>query len=178
MKFQIELINVTTTVKPTKKGSYIQLDVAYKRVDTGKVEGKKVLSFASKEAFAALKDAQQGNVFTVTAEKNEESGFWEWTNVTPDSVGTTGSAAPATKGSPTPKNTYETSEERAKKQVMIVRQSSLSNAIQTLAVNPGKDKIRPEDVLELADIYFDWVMENNFKQKDIGFDDMDDDIPL
>jgi len=181
MQFQIEIIHVATTVKPTKKGSYTQLDVAYKRVDTGKVEGKKVLSFTNKEVFDTLKDAKQGMVYTITSEKNDDTGYWDWTNTTQDNNSTNTQAVGApSKGNPTPKSTYETPEERAKRQVLIVRQSSLSNAIQTLAVNPGKDKIQPEDVLKLADIYFDWVMENNpkSKSKDIGFDDMNDNIPL
>ena len=104
MQFEIEVIAVTSSTKPTAKGSYIQLDVAYKRVDNGKVEGKKIMSFTHKEVFAALKDANNGSRFTVTSEKVGE--YWQWTGVTKGgSVTTPTTATPAT---PTPKSTYET----------------------------------------------------------------------
>lgn len=53
-------------------------------------------------------------------------------------------------------STYETPEERAKKQVYIVRQSSLSNALTALAIG-AKTPPKPDEVIELARKYEDYV---------------------
>ena len=176
MQFGIEVINVKKETKPTAKGSYTQLDVAYKRLDTGKIEGKKIMSFTNKDVFSTLENATNGTQFTVDSEKNEKTTYWDWVKVSPLS----GSSSSVTQGrgsSPTPKSTYETPEERAARQVMIVRQSSLAQAVATLSINPGKDKLQIEDVLKLADTYHHWVMQTEDKFN-MGFDDMQDDIPM
>ena len=172
---KIEIINVQSTSKPTKNGSYTQLDVAYKNLATNKIEGKKIMSFTNKDVFAALSKATQGQQFDVTTVKEGE--YWQWSVVTPCDQGT-----PATGGIPkptaSPKSTYETPEERALRQRMIVRQSSLSNAIDTLSVNPGKDKLQVEDVLQVAGTYFDWVMEKVTTTEPMHGLPEDDDIPM
>jgi hypothetical protein len=66
------------------------------------------------------------------------------------------------KATPSPKSTYETPEERAKKQVYIVKQSSLSNAIALLNADgkntiTGGKKYTKEDVFALAQELTDWV---------------------
>ena len=181
---KIEIINVQSTTKPTAKGSYQQLDVAYKNLDfQGKVEGRKIMSFTNKEVFATLSKATNGQVYEITRVKEGE--YWQWSAAVlqgDDGGGTnmTQSVSNASKPSASPKSTYETPEERASRQRMIVRQSSISNAIETLSVNPGKDKLQIEDVLQVASTYFDWVMANKTNASpdmalDIG--DMDDDIP-
>ena len=130
MQFTIEILAVTPTTKPTAKGSYTQLDVAFKK--DGKTEGKKIMSFgAGKKAYEVLKGAQFGQTFTITSEKNEQSGYWDWVDA---SNGAVASGSSPSRATPTtsPKSTYETPEERAKKQVYIVRQSSISAAVELL----------------------------------------------
>lgn len=80
-----------------------------------------------------------------------------------------------TKAYTSPKSTYETPEERAKRQVYIIRQSSLTNAISVLKTE--KNTPTPADVFALAQEMVDWVMENDVKSP-ASFDDMMDDIPL
>jgi hypothetical protein len=110
------------------------LDIAYKN-DQGKTEGKKVMSFTNEAVFNILKVAKTGDAFNVVTEK-DKNNYWQWTSVTPATGGatapTTATAAyPASdKAIPTPRSTYETPEERAKKQVYIVRQSSISSALE------------------------------------------------
>ena len=57
------------------------------------------------------------------------------------------------------KSTYESPEERAKRQILIVRQSALDRAVTTLSVGaktpPGYD-----DVTTLATKYYNWVMQD------------------
>ena len=147
---KIEIINVQSSTKPAKNGTYTQLDVAFKNLTFGgKVEGKKVMSFTNKDVFAVLSKAVTGQQFEVTVEK--EGQYNQWTKIALIEGGTpTMSDSVVPKANVSPKSTYETPEERANRQRMIVRQSSLSNAIDTLSVNPGKDKLRIEDVLQVA----------------------------
>jgi hypothetical protein len=172
MQFQIEIINVQATTKPTKNGSYVQLDVAYKKLADGKIEGKKIMSFANKDAYGVLSKATNGNQFTVTSEKEGE--FWQWIAVTPLSASQTTEAPTKTSnGFVSPKSTYETSEERAKRQVLIVRQSSLSNAVNTLKTD--KKELDPDLVMALAGRYNQWVFQE--ETPDMNFADMQDDVP-
>lgn len=171
MQFNITVINVQATTKPTKKGSYIMLDVAYKNETTGKIEGKKIMSFTNKAVFDTLSSATNGNTFTITSEKNEESGYWDWTSVAAATDIPTASATPvAGKSFATPKSTYETAEERAARQALIVRQSSLTAAINTL----GEEKT-PARVMELAQTYTDWVFQ---KEDATNWDNVEDDVPV
>ena len=78
---------------------------------------------------------------------------------------------------PTPKSTYETPEERAARQRLIVRQSCLSNAVETLKVD--KKGVDPTEALKLAERYVGWVFGEEASVSSIApdFSDMDDDIP-
>jgi hypothetical protein len=169
MQFTIEVLAVTSTTKPTAKGSYTQLDVAYKR--DGKTEGKKIMSFGnSKPAFETLKNAKTGDVLTITSEKNETSGYWDWLNASAGGAPAAASYTP----SASPKSTYETAEERAKKQVYIVRQSSISAAVDLLKT----DKKTPEvnEVLAVAKQFEAYVFDTATPQT-LDIAEMQDDIP-
>ena len=129
----IEIINVASSVVPTAKGSYSKLEVTYKNKSfQDKVESKPIMDFAAKEAYKALKDAKFGDIFFITRVKNDK-GFWDWVKVStdeqPQMVGNPNTPSKTTSINPTPRSTYETAEERAAKQLMIVRQSSISSAI-------------------------------------------------
>lgn len=182
MQFQIEVINVQATTKPTAKSSYVMLDVAFKRLDTGKIEGKKIMSFTFKDVYSALAGATNGSQFTITTEKNEKTTYWDWTMATPLTGGTTASATPAatpSAGFTSPKSTYETADERAIKQVLIVRQSSLSNAITALA--DAKKPPTIDDILRTADIFSNWVYQKGQafdKKEEFDLSEMDNDIPM
>lgn len=145
---QIEVVANPVSTVPTAKGSYQVIDLAYKNKSfQDKLEGKKVMSFTNKDVFAALQKAQFGDVFNVSRVKNDK-GFWDWTGV---STGSSNSSNPTNsvesastrpdpvKGTVTPKSNYETAEERAARQVLIVRQSSISSAVEFGAYNKLKD---------------------------------------
>lgn len=121
---QITILSVTVEQVPGKK--YKKAEVAY-RDDTGKVQGKKLMSFVNENVFNVLASSQSGEVFDITSEKDDK-GYWQWTAINKADA-TTPSASGGAKALPSPKSTYETPEERARKQVYIVRQSSLANAI-------------------------------------------------
>ena len=182
---RIEIINVQAATKPTKTGkTYVQLDVAYKNLTReGKIEGKKIMPFQNPDVHANLQKATMGQVFEVTTVKEGE--YWQWSNVQEVAKGgsveqqtSAASSGYASKGTPSPKSTYETPEERAARQRLIVRQSCLSNAVETLKVD--KKGVDPTEALKLAERYVGWVFGEEAKVDvpDVDFDSMEDDVPL
>ena len=182
---KIEIINVQSTSKPTAKGgTYTQLDVAYKNLDfKGKVEGRKIMSFTHKEVFAVLSKATNGQVYDVTRVKEGE--FWQWTEAKLIQGGG-GQDTPVAQeagnkftGTASPKSNYETAEERALRQKLIVKQSSLSSAISVLKTEKNTPSVK--DVLELADTFYEWVLDMQPRvpvEMDAGIGEMQDDIPF
>jgi len=173
----VTILSVEVKTIPTNKGSYQKAEVAYKNNSfQGKVEGKAVMSFgATAGAFKTLSQAQSGETYEVEVVKNA-AGYNDWTSLTPAGLSTAPGAAPAaTTNKPstaTPvRSTYETPEERAAKQVYIIRQSSLSAAVSTLSV--GAKVLKPDDVITLATKYVNFVM--GVKDKGAsGFEDIPD----
>lgn len=164
---QISILNVQSTTQTAKSGKpYQQLEVAYKNLTfSGKIESKKLMPFgAQKAAFDALANAATGSVFEVTVVKND-AGYNDWTAIVqapPGPATASSQAAPGSinKGNTVQvKSTYETPEERAKKQIYIIRQSSLSAAIGSLSVG-AKSALKASDVIAVAEEYYAWVMQS------------------
>ena len=177
----ITILSVDIKTVPTTKGSYQSADVAYKNNSfQGKVEGKKVMSFgATKDSFSTLALAQPGESYEVTIVKNDK-GYNDWVSMAKAEAGASSPAVSAPAGgkapAATPRSTYETPEERAQRQVLIVRQSSLSAAVNLLLAG-AKTPPPVENVLAVAKQFEDYVfgkqalgpiseMENNFPQVD------------
>ena len=165
----VDLVKATTkTNKP-----YEFVDLMYKNKSfQDKVEGKKVMPFGNKEVFDVLKNSEKGDVFFIGRTKNAD-GFWDWDKISAESnsykqveeVGHPISKSPVSKAVSSSSN-WETAEDRAKKQVYIIRQSSLTNAVNTLVGN-----VNPDDVKVTAQAYINFVL---------GIDDpsvTEDDIP-
>lgn len=158
MQVRITVINVDIEQRPGQKGKkgYEQAEVTYK--DGDGTRSKKIMSFANPQVFATLKDAQKGDQFDVTSEKIGE--YWQWTAISPAGAGSPDpvparSSNGASSGS-VGRSNFETPEERAARQRLIVRQSSLTAALGTLT--PGaKAALDPDAVEALAERYHDWV---------------------
>lgn len=129
------------TPEVENKGKYNQLLVKYQ--SDGKDSERKIMSFTFKEVYETLKTAQAGDAFDVKLEKDGK--YWNWVEVKP--LGR--EAVEASSSSKKPVGTWETAEERAFKQICIVRQSSLSNAIAYLSHMEDKSST-PDDVIDLA----------------------------
>jgi hypothetical protein len=190
---QIEIVANPVNTVPTAKGSYQVIELAYKNKSfQDKLEGKKVMSFTNKEVFNALKESKFGDIFNVTRVKNDK-GFWDWTAVrggsmadsASNSVGT--NDVPATsnfvKGTPSPKSNYETTEERAARQVLIVRQSSISSAVEFAVAHKIK---YTEEVIDIAKKFEAYVFGKDAAPPVVEevpeppknfFEDMADDLP-
>ena len=158
MEIQIQIVQVDKQTKTTSGGKpYVALELAFKNLSSGKLESKKLMPFGTtSDAHKVLAGANQGDVFTVVSEKNQQSGYWDWLKATQAPPGTTAETVVASKATPSPKSTYETPEERAKKQVYIVKQSSLSNAVAVLGVG-AKTPPKTEEIFALAQTFTDWV---------------------
>lgn len=158
-KLNITLLNINHSTKTAKNGKPYQIaELAYKNnTFQGKVEGFKVTSYM--KAYADIAAAQIGDTFDVTVEKGQ-SGYNEWTTA---HKAVPGASVPA--GIPSKASTpyteppikaassfgrdFETKEERAKKQVYIVRQSSIANAVAMLTAG-AKSAPKVDDVLAVA----------------------------
>lgn len=169
MQFVIKNVEVEWTGTGAKKYGKAIVDYQY----NGQFRQHKVMSFVSPDVFKKVQE-MVGQTVEVEVVKNDK-GFNEWKSITSASTAG-GSTAPTTVVNNTrvSGSNYETKEERAARQVLIVKQSSLSAAVATLT--PGaKAALEPERVLALAQQYADWVFET--PPDETGFDTMSDDIP-
>lgn len=147
-------ITVLKSTRTKADKGYPIVELAYKTED-GKTKGMKIFGFgAQKDNSEVAGNAKVGDVLEAQFQQNAK-GFWEFgslrsTGETAALSSTSVSAAsvPASGG----KGNWETSEERAARQVYIVRQSSVSSAI---ALKP---KASVSEVIEVAREFEAFVM--------------------
>jgi len=167
MKLEVQVVSIEHGVSIQKKdgGSYQGSRLTY-RYD-GKIQEQAFHTNTLKynpSLAEQLKGIAAGD--NVVIDKEKEGDFWKVksvtkngssapTNETPASNGTTAKSTAA------PRSTYETPEERAARQVMIVRQSSLSTAVNLLAANGGK-KNSVKEVIKAAQEFEAYVMGMSF----------------
>lgn len=149
----INIIDVgTPNTHAAKNGrSYQSIEVTYKG-DNGQTATKKLMSFSNPSVFNHIKGLTKGDQVNVTTTK-DDNGYWQWTAIgggeaTATSFPTT-TSTPASSGGRVTGSNYETKEERAARQVYIVRQSSISAAIGSLSVG-AKTAPTAEAIIALA----------------------------
>ena len=168
----IKLIHVDVETMQAKNGkTYEQAEVLFE--SDGRKNTKKVMSFSNPAVFKTIKDAERGKSYQVEQVK-DNNGYNQWTkfvpadSYTPDPKPTSDRVTSTT--APPANRNFETKEERDARQRLIVRQSSLTNAVAILA--PGaKSSLDPEVVKALADSLVDWVFER------VDLFDQPDDLP-
>jgi len=153
------LINIEIIkVEVVNSGKYSTANIMYKGPD-GKPDGKKIVSFDkdSKNAYATLTGAQPGDFFDVKSEK--VGNYWKWTDATATGKNVGGSVGGGSaKATQAPvRSSYETPEERAKRQVYIIRQSSISSAVELLK-DPKKTPAADE-VIAIAKEFEAYVLD-------------------
>ncbi len=152
---QIELVKVGEVVND---GKYAKMDVFYIR--EGKAANRKLVSIGkTKDVMQELTNFKAGDIVDVDLEKvadpkDATKSFYNWVGI---KLGEKQEAATVAKAAYVAKSTYETPEERARKQVYIVRQSSLANAIEFLG--PRSSKVTKEDVFALAEEFSGFVFQ-------------------
>lgn len=132
-------LNAKTDVE--NKGKYNMAVVHYDQ--DGQSKEKKLMSFTFPDVYKTLVNANVGDAYDIKAEKDGK--FWNWVQAT--AVGSSsgnGGTSTTTNTVPT-RGGWETPQERAIKQVYIIRQSCLSTAATLLA---GKGKA--SDVVDVA----------------------------
>lgn len=157
---QITILSVSKLSAVTKAGKpYSQLEIAYKN-EEGKVMGKKIMPFGdSKLIYDTLSSSQAGEIYEILSEKQGEYWVWVMVKKSDGSVSAVPPSYKPTPGGTVAKSTYETAEERARRQVMIVRQSSLSTAVAMLnAAQDKKTPINPDTVVEVAKHFEQYVL--------------------
>jgi hypothetical protein len=170
---------VAVSTKTSKAGKpYQSAEVAYKNLDSGKVEAKNITQYS--EVFKVVADVQAGQTLDVKQAKND-NGFWEWTSVERLVGNQVSSTEPSRSASanPAPRSNYETPEERASRQVYIVKQSSISSAIALLSVG-AKSPPQVDAVLDTAQKFTDFVFGKTdlfSKPNDLPGADEFDDVP-
>jgi hypothetical protein len=168
MNFTISVISVSvsTKVAASSQKPYQNVEVVFKNEETGKVGNKNITQYSS-EIFNVMSGAAPGQRFSVSSEKNDR-GYWEWTKSERLAEGAPPAAASvpapaesgAVTGTRTPPYRGETPQERAEKQVYIVKQSSISSAIALLSVG-AKAPPTPEEVIKTAQKFVDFVFDVN-----------------
>jgi len=175
---QVNIIDVgAPNTHAAKNGrSYQSIEVTYKG-DNGQTATKKLMSFSNPSVFNHIKNLTKGDVVDVVTTK-DDNGYWQWTNIGSGqgtATAVTTSSAPATGGKVSGSN-YETKEERAARQIYIVRQSSISAAIGALSVG-AKSSPNSADVIKLAKEFEAYVFSKEEAVKGPEITDMQDDIP-
>jgi len=168
---QISIIDVGQPNTHTAKNgrNYQSVEITYKN-SQGQAQSKKLMSFANPDVFKATQEWSKGDVIEVATQKDAK-GYWQWTGLGAEAAAAVESIAPGSSKPSTTRVTgsnYETKEERAVRQVMIVRQSSISNAINALSVG-GDSALSSSKVIKLAKEFEVYVL-------DKGNEDINDDV--
>lgn len=160
------LIEIIAVGAKQKIKTYYQIEVTYKDLDKDRVGAKKLMSFSYPEVFNTLGKAEKGEQYGINLKK--EGDFWQWTEASKaeefeqeKKVTKTEAASTRVTGG----GNWETKEERAQRQVFIIRQSCLGHAVEflkyetsdkneifTLAANMEQWVIRKDPMKELINL--------------------------
>lgn len=150
------------TIPKVNGGSYQGTRLMY-RDDGGQLKEQNFTNQTLKynaQIKSILSNLSAGEKFVMTKEK--ESEFWNVKAIQKANEVVVGgpqmTAGGATKPTASPKSTYETPEERARRQVLIVRQSSISSAVEFVNGLSKTAEHTPEKVVEVARIFESFVM--------------------
>jgi hypothetical protein len=185
MNIKVIDISVKTIAKGTR--SYEEMTVTFDNITFGKVDAKKLFSFAAdKGVWETMAGAKKGDLFVVETVKNEK-GFLDWVSAgTTDATSVVRAAvneapqgqaavrqarggAVATNWDEKNKLDRERFDFEKSKQALIIRQSSLSTAVAMLTAGGKPTKV--EDVIKAAVQFEEFVVGRQ------GMADMSDDIP-
>jgi hypothetical protein len=137
LRIQVTSVGGITT-KQGKFKPYKLYDLEFIDQESGREKKRQMIEFNSGAAFQKLADSEIGSTWEVSTKPAKDPQYTDWVDATPiaaeeqeEAPKGPGKAVKAkVAGVAAPfKSTYETPEERARKQVYIVRQSSIANAI-------------------------------------------------
>ena len=159
MAFKIVIQEVKIEEVRNGRNKYDKAEVVYSF--NGQNRTQKLMSFSNPGVFTQVRNMKQGETYDVEVVKND-AGFNQWAKI----VAVSGEPAPgvAEGGKPAPAgrtsvSTYETAEERKIKQMYIVKQSSITNAIAFLSQQENAIA-DVSAVLDVAQQFVDFVYGN------------------
>lgn len=151
----IEIVDVTVQ----KQGNYEKMTIAHNVSFGGKttLDAKALVSFATPtEVWDILKTAQKGDHFKIVREKDAAGKYWQWVAIEGETSLPKGdSVAPPSAHAEVASKKVSFADQDARRQRLIVRQSSLAQAV---AFNPGA---KVEEVLSTADQFAAWVLKED-----------------
>lgn len=169
MQITVQGVSTQTINKGGKSRPYSEAKVEFLN-ERGEPKSWTVRSFTNPSVFKTLSEATQGQQYEISTIKNDKD-FTEWTSATLSSSDHRAPAASASKPSGgVQRSTYETPEERAVRQRLIVRQSSLAQAIEYLKYQGGNGT--EDTAMQIADQFAEWVY------KAPGLAEMEEDLPF
>lgn len=155
MAFKIVIQDFAVETITKGRNSYEKGVVTYTFNGVNKTQT--IMSFANPAVFKEIKNTPSGTTLVVEVTKNDK-GYDQWSSVTRDGATTQATVAAGSTGATTriAGSNYETPEERKQRQLFIIRQSSISNAIELLSVG-AKVPPKTSDVLGTAQEFVDFV---------------------
>lgn len=154
MRVIFQEVNVEHITKG--KSRYSKATVTY--TSNGRNMQQSIMSFTNPDVFATVQKLAAGQEIEVDITKND-AGYNQWSSVKPvvaEDSAPVSSGKAGVAGGKAPVSQYETREERQGRQLHIVRQSSISNAV--AALTPGaKAPLKAEDIVALAQEFVDFV---------------------
>jgi uncharacterized protein YkuJ len=172
----LNIIVQEVTVETVQKGrnSWKVANVTYS--DNGKNFNKKIVSFKNPSVFDAVQNAKQGDAFEVKVVKDGE--YYNWSELKP--AGVLERSAPTTRTAQAgvtkvPVSNYETPDERKARQLLIVKQSSVSSALELHKANNPKGGLDLGAVLVDSQKIVDFVYGNTL-EAEVTLETMDNDI--
>lgn len=141
------------------KSGYYKMTVNYSA--KGESKSKNIMSFANPTAYDTIKKLNEGDLIDVEFVKDDK--YYNWASVKKAEGNDSPKNVDAPKTAPAARSTYETPEERAKKQVYIIKQSCLAQAA-AYSANRTDGYPSIKEHLEIAQQFVDWVLDDGGTQ--------------
>ena len=153
----VTIQDVKVSAVQNGKNNYSVAEVVYTD-SRGENKNKKIMSFSNPAVFAFVSKIKNPTKVVV---ENSGAPYYNWVKIDAanDEEVVAAKAAPK---SITYQDNRETPEERARRHLMIVKQSSLSNALEYMK-NTNNTDFGVTDLLDIADLMVEWVMEDPAK---------------
>jgi hypothetical protein len=155
-------ITVKTVIVGKPPGKKYNVAEVFYENDRGESKTWKLFDFSNPAVYETLKNAKQGDAFDIVTGKNDKD-FTEWRSATVAGAADAPAATPAgrTGSTQTRTSNYETADERAARQVLIVKQSSLAQAVAFVKQDAANDAT-VDTVLDIAQQFTNWVMKADY----------------
>lgn len=162
---RVKIVSVSVETVNSGRKNYRKATVIY--TFNGQARTQNVMDFSNPAVFktvASWEGAPPADEVEVEVGKNA-GGFNEWRSIGAASSGGEATvpapaAAPKSGTYTAPARDFETRDERAARQVLIVKQSSLERAVDILKARGFEDELTVEAVTEVAQRLADWVLDN------------------